>query len=77
MRGERESHQLVGAAQQHGDGLAGVGDAGDLGDLAALQLHLLDEIRVTQLVLCEGVDVRHRPTAERLRERRRESLRER
>lgn len=75
MRGCEQSHQLVGAAQQHGDGLAGVGDAGDLGDLAALQLHLLDQVRVTQLVLCEGVHVRHRPATQRLCERERKRLR--
>lgn len=61
-----KEYQAVGAAEEEGDGLAGVGHAGDLGDLLALDIHLFHQVGMAQLICSETVDVGDRATTEGL-----------
>lgn len=57
-------HEFIRSAKEERDGLAGVGHAGDLGDLATFDVDLFDEIGMTELVFCEGINVCNRSAAE-------------
>lgn len=71
-------NQIVGAAEQHADGVGG-GNAGDLSDSTAIELDFLNALGSAELVGREGIDVGDGSAVESLgvRRRRRVVVRER